>query len=472
MATSTAKPKKTETKLEIDPETPAQVVETRRGGQVVSTRVSYEAGVKEVEVTDDDSETEFDDPLSELANSDPDGLPFIDEPNTETIPQTGLDRMFNHIRSAILDDRVPDAFFAQVYRVADHMGANYRAPCTVPLMELGTFQFSSRDRLPFTSQLQKINGNSGGIFNVRIYKQDGQPLNLYRRSRSTLNDVEVEVGATNLAVPDPILDMIETPGMPQESSVVTMVMRSIEASDRRNAELIAAMQQAKAPSELEQAMTRKMINDMVNPTTPPDPMGSLMGVLMNAQLFQQRITDVMLPARVNPPDPIEPDGWDKAMKFLDSPLVDNVLGRVIDVSERVAVAKLAPGSPDPAAESETDPADMTDLIEKIVLELQGDRVLDANNPVIIELANEYPEQVEQLEMMCSMPFANLQRLLVADLNKKLPNVLRPFLDVPASQAKGAFVFNPDGTRLMARLKEFYDFVQAATAAADEPADIL
>lgn len=456
---ATTNNKKTKTELEIDEDTIAHVRENHRPGAEPTKVVTYDAKLKEKPIINEDDPDESGD---NGEGSDIDfGLPFIDEPATQTVPQTGLDKMFANVRSAVLDDQCPDAFFAQVTRLADFMGANYNVPCNVPQMDIGSFQFTSRDRLPFTAQLQKLNGNSGGTFNIRIYRQDGTPLNLYRRSSNTLAPVQVEVSVTSMSVPNPLFDpssVVET-GIPQNNQTERMILQVMENSNQRFEKLVELMQQSKAPSELEQAMTRKMINDMVNPAPPPDPFAGIAGMMFAAQRFQDRLTDVILPPRVeNAPVP-EPDWMDKGEKLLNSPGAVAILERLGDITERITVAKLAPNAAPVEYETGNDDDNM-ELITKVIDELNSDSILNGDNETIVELATSYPSEFEDLRLACMSPFEIVLKQLTRTLGKKKPEVLQPFLDVAATQTKGLYVFNPSGDHLVNRLREFHAFINS------------
>lgn len=463
MATTklTAKPTKDtpQTELVLEPGTQARVREIHKGDGTVTKDITYPMNVEAKEATENEDTDESGD-NGEASDIDL-GLPFIDEPPTQAIPKTKIEIMFDHIRSAIIDDNVPDAFLASCVRQPDDIETNYYTRCD-RVADLGFFQFSSRDRFAFMDAVHKRNDNSGGIFNIRIYRQDRQELILNRRVRGAMYPVRIEVGMTDWRIPNPSRDLTET-SAPQSNGnangIERILLQHMEDTNRHFEQLLMSRDTERTPSELEQAMTRKMINDMVNPAPPPDPFAGIAGMMFAAQRFQDRLTDVILPPRVeNAPVP-EPDWMDKGEKLLNSPGAVAILERLGDITERITVAKLAPNAAPVEYETGNDDDNM-ELITKIIYELNSDSILNGENETIVELATNYPSEFEDLRLACMSPFEIVLKQLTRTLGKKKPEVLQPFLDVAATQTKGLYVFNPSGDHLVNRLREFHAFINS------------
>ena len=195
---------KTEVKPIIDETTEAKVVDRKDAtGKTVGSTVTYNAAVKEVEIDDTeneiDNENDFDLPIFENESQNEIGQSY-------TIPKTGLDLMFHNI-SYCVQNGEQDLFFANVFRVADPIGSRYKRPC-IGGMELGMFQFTTRDRFGFISELHRLNNQSGGNFNVAIYRHNSTPLYVLIPPHGRYNtappvESNNQIGIINYGIPDP-----------------------------------------------------------------------------------------------------------------------------------------------------------------------------------------------------------------------------------------------------------------------------
>lgn len=458
---STIKPIKTKVELKVANDTPAKVTE-RKDGKVVQ----YEATVSEREIVGNDeeevngfeSESEFDLDANEV------GLPFVEEQGEE-VRKTKLQVMFSHVQSAVKDDHKEDYFYAFVVRQPDGIDSRYNVPCGRE-MELGTFQFTSRDMFKFPIEIQKRNGNSGGLFNVSIYNQDQTPLVLYRRLKNRMFTSEIVVGMQNYSVANPIRDeSINTNGN-QSAGVESQIMALIEKQDERFNAMLERLNAPKEKSLLERTMEEKMMRDLISPPPPPsngiEQMMPMMMQWLSAPAMIARMTETAFPTK---PLPEQKDWLDKAAQVFEMPVTQQLLGKLGDIGEAIAISRLPPiqnPSPNNDDEELDEKDDMQILLETVIEELESDRPLDKDNPTIKELRADFSDQFDDLQTTCqTLPFDSVFALLVNKSTKMQPSPFVPFLDIEATKAANKYVWNERGNKLIERLTEFYEYVKVA-----------
>lgn len=459
MSTLKTKPIRTKTELKVNDETPAKVIERKDG-----KTITYEATVSEKEVIGD-SEDEtfgFDEENEDFVNASEVGLPFIEESFAQ-IPKTKIEKMFDNIRSAIKEDRVEDSFFAMVVRMPDNIGARFSYPCSTQ-MELGIFQFTSRDIFNFAGEIQRRNQNSGGIFNVKVYRQDQTPLVIYRRLRGQMHVETTEVGMLNYSVPNPIREESNNATTNGNNGVENQIMALIEKQDER---FNAMMQQINAPKEkslVEKAFEAKILQDITNPpqqTNGLEAMQTMMMQMFAAPAMIDGFTKRMFP---EPTPPEQKDWLDKATQVFEMPVTQQLLGKLGDIGEAIAISRLPPvQNPVDNDETEADEKeDMQILLETIIEELESERPLDGNNPTIIELRADFADNFDDLQTTCqTLPFDSVFALLVNKSTKMQPSPFVPFLDIEATKAANKYVWNERGNKLLVRLQEFYEYIKIA-----------
>ena len=468
---ATTKPIRTKTELKVNDETPAKVIERKDG-----KTITYEATVSEKEVIGDSEEESFDyDGENEtFVNANETGLPFIEEQDSE-IPKTKIEKMFAHIRSAIKEDRVEDSFFAMVVRMPDNIGARFTYPCSTQ-MELGIFQFTSRDIFNFQGEIQRRNQNSGGIFNVKVYRQDQTPLTLHRRLVFSPREVtSIEVGMLNYAVPNPVKDESANGNTSNfaNNGVENQIMSLIEKQEERFNQMIQQMNAPKEKSLVEKAFEAKILQDITNPPPPPsNGVDQIMPIMMQsfASMFampemMKGFSRTMFP---EPPAPEQKDWVDKASQIFNMPVVQNALLKAGDVAEAIAVSRLpqmqaaATQETEYEDEPDNDKDDMQILLETVIAELESDNPLDHTNAVVSDLKNDFPDHFDTLQTACqTFDFDGVFALLINKSSKMNPSPFIPFLDIEQTQATKKHVWNERGEKLIERLKEFYEYVKIA-----------
>lgn len=475
MATATQrqprKPADTKTKVVVPIEgIDAQVIETKTTDEGTQ-RISYPAKI----IEDENTETENND---QTENSDSEDYSFADLENesfadSQKIPKTELEKMFDNVRRAIESENLPDSFIAMLVRQPDFaMNIRYNVPCGQPT-NCGYFQFTSRDLFNFDAAIQERNSNSGGIFNIRIFKNDQTPL-LLKRNRYNYDmrhePIEIEVGLVNYAVPNPV--KIDLPINGQTTGNESAILALIDKLDSR----LDAMMNRPQPSNplqdtMMQALVTKMTNDIINPpqNNNNNSAADIVANIMQGVAVSTAIGDAMA-QNINrvPPPPPEKNTFEMILEAANSEAGLGVLSTLQDLSE-VAKAKMLQGAPvtdqtqttqnpnEPEQKQET----MEDLILDIIDELETENKLDADNEFIKNLQIEYPTQANMLVAVCKgMEFDKVFAMLDQQLAKINPHPFLPFIDLEQTQATNKYVWNERGLKMLERLKEFYEFVKS------------
>lgn len=462
--------KKKEIELTVDDDTEATVSKTMPSGE----RAVFKATVsqKEVEVTEDlqtDDAINFDD----FDTSEADLLPFQESPY-QAIEKAPLGTMFDDINYAI-EQGCHDRFFAWVVRLPDPISNNFRVSNTMAQQDLGQFQFTSRDMFNFVNAVQKINNNSGGVFSIAIYTDQQKPLTFFKRFRgrfeSEIIQREITVGLANYSVPNPDI-AIDGNNANTSMNQGNDLKAILEQQQKSFEHLLEKALGNKQPSALEQAMERKLIDDMVNPKTMDQtammqPILTAMAGMFAMPQMVQGFAGQMFP---QPTPPAEKTLIDHVEQALQIPAVQNALIRIGDIGEAMTVKRLGLQSaenPDDddldEIENPTEKTDMQLLMEMIITELESDRPLDDTNSVIINLQETYPDQYDELQTTCqTLHFDAVFALLQNRMAKMKPSPLVPFIDIAQAQA-GKIVYNERGEKLKVRLEAFYNFVRGPIA---------
>jgi hypothetical protein len=458
---------KTEVKPVIDDTIEAKVVDRKdANGNTVGSTVTYTAPVKEVNKDDteneDENEDNFDLPIFENESQNEIGQSY-------TIPKTGLDLMFHNI-SYCVQNGEQDLFFANVFRVADPIGSRYKRPC-IGGMELGMFQFTTRDRFGFISELHRLNNQSGGNFNVAIYRHDSTPLYVLIPPHGRYNtappvESNNQIGIINYGIPDPQTDEAAIAGNGSDNNAA--LLAHIEKSNERMEGLIReVIGKPREPSALEKAMEQKMLNDLLNPPEPKsNGMEQMMTTMFAMPIMVEKMAKRMFP---EPPTPTEPNGFDRAAQILDLPPVAGLLGSIGNISEAWAISKMnAQGNnaTDQQGQNQTQPeqnemnSEMQDLMSDLIDELESDRPFNADNVFLQELKAEFPNQAGMIINTCkALEFPEVVKMLIGATANLNPNPFHQFWDIAETNKTNTIVWNERGNKVLARLQEFYGYVK-------------
>ena len=460
--------RKKQTEIIVDDETEANITETINSKGETVKRVNYTAKVKENDVIETDENTENPDENFDNENDDS----FIDNESDE-IPKDKLDKMFDDIER--VSSGINSVFFAKVTRQPDSLSDNFFNRCGGE-MPLGVFQFSLRDRFNFIPQIQKINGNSGGYFNILIFDGQQKPLGWSYRIGYSRETGFKHIGCHNVLVPNPAL--IETPnanGQPQQNGSLEMVFgKMAEMMQQNHNQLMQVINRQPEKSTLEKAIEQKMLNDLLNP---PQQQASgfeqTMASIMAMPVMVEKMSAKMFPA---PPVEREPTTLDTIQSIVAMPVVENTATAVLNGLSLLIESKMQEKqqgviqnlpnevviNPQPnqiTTATETD--DMKELLQDVIEELESDSVLDDKNEFLIELKNDYPTQTMMITSLCKTnPFENVLQLLIAEADKVKPvNPFAEFLDVAETQKQQKYVWTERGNKLIKRLNEFYEFAK-------------
>lgn len=458
MPTTTTKQKKTQ--VEIPGETTAKVTE-RRGpsGEIISKTVNYDAKVTDQEISDNTDDLDIED-LTNFGADDNDILGVDIETLRQQEPRkTALELMFASINMAISQGQ-PDQFYAMVMRTPDPIGTNYKIRCS-DNTDIGTFQFSSRDLFNFKNELQRLNGNSGGVFSLSIYDRNQQQLKVTKQGRNGYNTYTFDVGLQHFTVNDPPLEINnQSSDNNQHQGNNSLIVEMIKDNQAFQAKLFERLNAPVEKSFFEKALEQKMANDLLNPQPQVNQMEQMMTTLIGLPIFMERLTNRIMPEAVASATEQPPTGADMVLKYLNNPTITSVLERVGDILETAALSKLQlPANTEdgtaPSPDGNASP--MQQLMAKIIAELETDNVIDPENATVIELSSTYPQYIAQIETMCqSMPFEAVMSYVTTSLAKITPSPLLPFI---MQNEQGQKVFNERGVRLQTRLQEFYHFVR-------------
>lgn len=457
---------KTEVKPVIDDTVEAKVVE-RKGskGENLGSTVTYTAPVKEVEIddTENDDENEDNIDLSIFENESQ-----IEIGQNYTIPKTGLDLMFHNI-SYCVQNGEQDLFFANVFRVADPIGSRYKRPC-IGGMELGMFQFTTRDRFGFIGELHRLNNQSGGNFNVAIYRHDSTPLYVLipphgRYNTAAPMESNKQIGIINYGIPDPHTDEPATTANGTGSDAV--LLAHIEKSNERIENLVReVIGKPREPSALEKAMEQKMLNDLLNPPEPKsNGLEQMMLNMFAMPVMVEKMAKRMFP---EPATPTEPNGFDRAAQILDLPPVAGLLGSIGNISEAWAISKMnaqAGNTTDQQNQTEQPEqnemnSEMQDLMNDLIDELESDRPFNSDNEFLKELQTDFPSQAEMIINTCkALEFPEVVKMLIGATANLNPNPFHQFWDIAETNKTNTIVWNERGNKVLTRLQEFYEYVK-------------
>lgn len=453
-------PTKKQTQVVIPPEgIQANVIENVDG-----KRITYPALITENENQETDTQNE-----SEINF---DGIENFDEyDETEsgieapTIPKTQLETMFDYLRIAITQG-AEDRFFAQVIRMPDSIGAAFRSPCSTQ-MDLGVFQFTSRDQFNFQGAIQKQNNDSGGFFNVRIYKSDQTALEI--RKRYTRETKDIQVGLLNYSVPNPVKPDAPAIGAPV-NQMDNIIMQRLDKTDERFEMLLREMGKPKEKSTLEIAMEQKMVELVMSPPSSsggPDALQATMIAMFTAPEMAKKMIERAFPET---PLPAEPDLMEKVTRVLEIPAVGNtmqgVIGGLSQISQdyfnrktQTAPNGNAPHSAPAPAPAADQPDEMTELFADLIDELESDNPLDGNNEFLKELETTYPTHAKRVQGICKgFDFESTLGMLIEFTAHIQPHPFDPFV---MSVENGQIIWNERGMKMINRLREFHEFVRAA-----------
>lgn len=465
MATAKTKPK---TKLIIEENTEANVVETiNKDGDSIK-RVTYPVRVEQDEITETDDETTDNEQDNDFEND----LSSFSQSDYEEIPKDKIDIIFDDLET---DFKPTDYFYAKLTRIPDAMQDSFFVSCSSE-MPLGVFQFSLQDRFAFIPAIQKRNNNSGGRFNIAIFNSEQKAVNVFIGYDNPYSPRKQEiykpVGAVNVLIPNPMRE--ETKEINGGHTDIKLIL---DAMQENNRQLMQALNNRPQQSQIETLLLTKAV-DMI--TSPQNNNGGLEEKFMALMMMPQvadRMAKKMFPEPPPAAAPAEETTIDKIMKIVSLPVVQGALERVGDIAEAVTVAKLQQQQPPQPNQIQPPPVinpqpqqieeqpelddDMKIVIEKIIVELETESEINADNPTIKELIADYPEHLETVQTLCKMTdFPQVFNMLISMTRKINPFPFAPFIDADATSRNNQVTFNERGEKAIKRLEMVYEYLRA------------
>ena len=456
----------------IDDETEATVIETTNSDGKTTKRVNYTAKVKENDVIENDEmannqDENFDDESNDL---------FLDT-ESEEIPKDKLDKMFDDIEK--VSNGINNIFFAKVTRQPDSLSDNFFNRCGGE-MPLGVFQFSLRDRFNFIPQLQKINGNSGGYFNILIFDGQQKPLGWSYRVGYSRETAFKHIGCHNVLVPNPaLIETANTNGQPQQNNngLDMLFGKMVEMMQQNHNQLMQVINRAPEKSTLEKAIEQKVLNDILNPPERKESnfentMAQTMTTILAAPVMIEKMSSKMFPAAPVEKEPNLAEQIQNGIKgALEIEPINNLFNvgvnslalyaeKRLSAQAQATIENLPNQTEQPNPNQLTEPNEMSELIKDVIAELETKNPLDETNEFLQDLESDFPDQTMMIKAICkTQSFEQVLQRLINQSDSLKPNPFIVFLDMPKTQETKSYVWNDKGEAMVKRLKEFYEYAK-------------
>jgi hypothetical protein len=363
-----------------------------------------------------------------------------------------------------------ETFYLMVTRKSDLMTDTFNKPC-LGNVTFPPLQINASMMFQFIPLLQKYNGNSGGRFDVVVCDATGGQLE--------------DIGLNGFVISNPLEDSLKDTSAKENGIDVIQLFEKIneanerraQESERRFTELLAAMRPQE--DEFVKLAKEKLRNDILNPkeTEKFNPEKILESVFTTTAVMQGMGEGF---AKMFNRDGNSSGEKDKGMletlltneMFIDR--ASDFASNFMETLGSVAVAMTGkapvvnpnfqqPQQPDtggvphqiPQPQQQTQEQIMQEqerkeLIKSIIVELEGDKPLDAENEFLIKLKAEHTDIYTLLKVACMMqPF----EALVDQLETIVPDEFDSYYDGDELNVKGLYVNE--------RLKTFYDFMKVA-----------
>lgn len=455
--------KKQSTEVIVTDDIIADVVETTTPNGT-SKRVAYKAPIKQNDdITEDNDETENNEPDFNNQNQNT----SFSQSDFQEIPSDQIDVIFDDLSA----NRNPqDYFYAKLTRLPDAMQDRFFVPCNAE-MPCGFFQFGLQDRLAFETAIQTRNGNSGGRFNIKILDSKQIPISVFvgydNPYSARKEEIWKPVGAVNILIGNPLRD--ETPAANNGNSEVKMILEAMR--EQHNQFMIALQNNKPQQSQIEQLLLTKAVEMITNPPAPQQQNNAFetqMMTILAMPAMVERMSKKMFPEPPAPLTPSEPTTFDRILQLSQTPLAQNFLERVGDISEAIVMSKVAPSqmvnnpqentqdAPEQIQAGEPINDEMKIILEELITELESESEINALNPTIVKLRNEHGEAFQTVEMLCqAASFDSVLQMLLTQANKIVPHPFAIFLNAEMT------AFNERGTKAIERLRLVYEYLKAS-----------
>jgi hypothetical protein len=387
-------------------------------------------------------------------------------------PTNRIADLFDEL-SGYADDS-DQVFYALITRRADMMNDNFRYPA-LAAQNFPPFQITPSSMMNFVATIQRYNQNSGGRFDVVICNENGE---------------STDIGLTNLVIPNPIVEE-RSPQSNESTAMVDLMREMMQKSDERFAQLVMMLREEPKKDRLAMLMEKKIEQEIINPQpreafTPE----RMIEQIFTSQVMIQTLSEKMSAAFDKPTTEREKTTLEMllsndAVISKAGDLMNNIAAianNAVLARQQAAQAQAYQQAQNPAANPDgypplppeqateqpnapesapvNDMAERQQMIELIIAELESDRAIGDDNEFLKELAVKYPDLANGLSMLCvALPFESL----VDQLEEALPHVFEEFYsNTEEKDADGATItdLNERGKKVHARLREFYDYMQA------------
>lgn len=392
--------------------------------------------------------------------------PFV-PPSRNRIKENTLAAFFDALAEAGEEN-----YLVMITRLPDLPNENYSRPQSVYPVNFPPMQCSVNSLPSFVQEIQKLNGRSGGRFEIRACYLTGE----------SIEDAEL----TNFTVPDPVnLAPAADPSQNNLSDILAIIDRMNAESNARLERVLLAIKPER--SELDELARTVMIKKLTDDPPPArdNPESVIMQMMLMPQMveaFSEKMREAMNAGKAESDSPT----W---LKLLESPMgaaIGERIGVIAENFSQFAVASAAakanavpvsnpapppaesqPQAVQPQPETITETDEMTELIKDIFDELENGEPFNDQNEFLLELKEEYPMEASFVKMLCNdEPFPKLVQMLAT----KVPYLFEPLMALdpngkPIINEHGQQALTERGSFIFNRLQEFYQYMRGEMKAA-------
>lgn len=439
---------------------PPETVSIPKGKRAnVRTTISYEAELQKETEAENNNKAE-----SEIAS------PFLDVPFRPFRPNNYLQHKGSNMSNTLasfFDALASDGeenYLVMITRLPDMPSENFNRPQVLYPANFPPMQCNSSALPSFIQEIQKVNGMSGGRFNVRACKPTGE----------SIEDAEL----TNFVVPDPPRREYENPTQNNNNEMLSLFERLNAENNARFDKMLESLkpQENELEKIAKQVLIKKLLDDDKPPAANLEQMMMQMFMMPSmVEVYAEKMRDAMSAGSDKDNSPT----W---MKLLESPFGQSIGERIGTITENLSHLAVVAASakaqeanliPPQAPQTATAPVvanptnsseekdEMTELIEDIFDELENGEPFNDNNQFLQDLGDDYPFEARFVKTLCeSEDFSTLMKMLA----EKAPQLFNGFSE--PNPTTGEPMLTPRGELLVNRLQEFYLYMRGELA---EPA---
>lgn len=419
----------------------------------VRTTISYTAELdnEKNETPNNDTESETSNGFREIPIRAP-FRPFVPESNYRIKGNT-LAAFFD-----ALADEGEENYLIMITRLPDLPSESYNRPQVMYPATFPPMQCNASALPSFVQEIQKLNGNSGGRFDVRACLLSGH----------TISEAEL----TNFVVPNP-------PRNEHSESAGNGLNEMMQMFERMNADNNARIErliEAAKPQESEMQelakqmlMKRLLADDKPQSVNLEETMMKMFMMPSMVEVYAEKMRDAMNGGK-------QADNAPTWMKLLDSPfgqIIGEKAGTIAENLSQLAVVaasakaqQVAQPNPEPVQNGIVQPQpiapseeidEMKELVKDIFDELENGEPFNDDNEFLQTLKEDYPMEATFVEMLCQK---ESYEQLIRMLGEKAPELFEGLISV--DPVTGQQAFNERGAVVFPRLEEFYLYMRGET----------